>query len=128
VSVLLSIISNPIFLFFAGVLISFAGSVVANYLFFGKVEKSRAMRESKRAYNKLVSRLLHTTITEINDPLHILPVEIADRMEDLKFAIADFNPKFDYLIQVRAAIKQAAEQRKQQLEKYPQTPTRSNPA
>ena len=35
-------ISNPFFLLVAGAAISFAGSVVANLLFYGKIEKSRA--------------------------------------------------------------------------------------
>jgi hypothetical protein len=115
-------LSSPLFQLVAGAAISFGGSVYANRLFYGKVEKSRAEREAKRAYNKLTSRLIHTTITDLNHPLHILPVEISDRMEDLRYAIADVNPKFDYLVQVRAAIEQAVALRKQQQEKYPPPP------
>jgi hypothetical protein len=114
--------SNPFFTFIAGAAISFAGSVYANRLFYGKVEKSRAEREAKRAYNKLMNVLMHTEITDLNHALHLLPLEIADRMEDLKFAIADFNPKFDYLIQVRGAIEQASELRKQQMDIFPPAP------
>lgn len=116
---MLWLISNPIFQLVAGAMISFGGSVWANYLFYGKVAKSRAQREAKRAYNNLTTRLLHTTITDVNHPLHLLPVDIADRIEDLRFAIADVNPKFDYMKQVQAAIDQAARLRKQQQDKYP---------
>ncbi len=112
-------ISNPIFLLVAGALISFAGSIVANLLFYGKMEKSRARREAERTYNKLTTRLVHTTISDINHPLHLLPVDIADRVEDLRFALADVNPSFQYLPLVQKAIQQAAELRKQQEAKYP---------
>ena len=122
---MMRLISSPIFQFVAGAIISFVGSVVANYFFYGKVEKSRAQREAKRAYNKLMNTLMHTTITDLNYPLHLLPVEIADRMEDLRFAIADVNPKFNYIKQVQAAIEQAADLRKQQMDKYP--PTQPSP-
>jgi hypothetical protein len=115
-------LSNQIFQFVAGATISFGGSVVANYLFYGRVQKSRAEREAKRAYNKLMNVLMHTTITDLNHPLHLLPLEIANCMEDLRFAVADYNPKFDYQIQVEAAIKQAAALRKQQQDKYPPAP------
>ena len=116
------LISSPNFQFVAGAIISFVGSVVANYLFYGKMEKSRAQREAQRAYNKLTTRLIHTTISDINPPLHLLPVDIADRVDDLKYAVADVNPKFDYMVQVNAAINQAAELRKQQMDKYPPAP------
>ena len=116
------LISDPIFTFIAGSVISILASFWANYAFFGKMEKSRAAREAGRAYNKLTSRLIHTTITDVNPPLHVLPVEISDRIEDLRFAIADVNPKFDYLVLANKAIKQAAELRKQQQEKYPTAP------
>ena len=39
---MLWLISNPIFQLVAGAMISFGGSVWANYLFYGKVAKSRA--------------------------------------------------------------------------------------
>ena len=117
------LISNPIFQMVFGAVISFAGSIVANIMFYGKVEKSRAKREAERAYAKLMNVLMHTTVEDLNHPLHLLPVEIADRMEDLKFAIADVNPKFDYLKQVQGAIKQAADLRKQQQEKYANAPS-----
>jgi hypothetical protein len=120
------LISNPIFQLVFGAAISFVGSVVANRFFYGKVEKSRAEREAKRAYNKLMNTLMHTTITDLNHPLHLLPLEIADRMEDLRFALADVNPKFDYLKQVQAAMEQAADLRKQQMNKYPPAPPSPN--
>lgn len=112
-------ISNPFFQLVTGALISFAGSIVANLLFYGKMEKSRARREAERAYNKLATRLVHTTISDINHPLHLLPVDIADRVEDLRFAVADVNPAFQYLPLVQKAIQQAGELRKQQEAKYP---------
>jgi len=121
------LISNPIFQMVFGAVISFAGSVYANRLFYGKVEKSRAEREAKRAYNKLMNVLMHTTIADLNHPLHLLPVEIADRMEDLRYAVEDVNPKFDHLIQVHAAIDQAVALRNQKQDKYgpvpPSTPS-----
>jgi hypothetical protein len=116
---MLRLISNPFFQLVTGAVISFGGSVVANYLFYGRMEKSRAEREVKRAYNRLTTRLIHTTITDLDHPLHLLPVEIADRMEDLKFALEDFNPKFDYMKQAQGAINQAVDLRKKQQDKYP---------
>jgi len=111
-------ISNLFFQLVAGALISLIGSIVANLLFYGKMEKSRARREAERAYNKLATRLIHTTISDINHPLHLLPVDIADRVEDLKFALADVNPAFQYLPLVHEAIQQATELRKQQEAKF----------
>jgi ribosome maturation protein Sdo1 len=116
------LIANPIVQPVAGAVISFGGSVVANLMFYGRMEKSRATREAKRAYNNLMNTLMHATIIDLNHPLHLLPVEIADRMEDLRFAIEDVNPQFDHIKQVQAAIKQAAELRKQQMDKYPPAP------
>ena len=118
----LSVISNPAFQLIAGALISFGGSVVANYLFFGKVAKSRAAKETKRAYNKLMNRLVVSTISDINPPLHILPTDIADRIEDLKFTLTDVNPEFEGQRLVNKAIEQAVELRKQQQAKYPHSP------
>ena len=71
------IISNPYFQIIFGAAVSFAGSVVANHLYLGKVAKKRAHREAERAYNRLTDRLLRTTVSDINDPLHLLPLEIA---------------------------------------------------
>jgi hypothetical protein len=112
-------ISSPLFQLIAGAVISFIGSVVANVLFYGKMEKKRARREAERAYNKLTTRLLHTTISDLNHPLHLLPVDIADRVEDLRFALADVNRAFDHLSLVQKAIQQAADLRKKQGDKYP---------
>jgi hypothetical protein len=112
--------SNPYFQIAVGAVLSLLGSFWANYWFHGRVEKRRAEREAKRAYNKLMMRLVHTTITDINHPLHLLPMEISDRVEDLKFALHDVNPKFDYLELVSKAILQSADLRKQQEEKYKQ--------
>jgi hypothetical protein len=83
------------------------------------MEKSRARREVTRAYNKLTTRFVNTTISDTNHPLHFLPVDIADRMEDLRFALADVNPALDHISLVQKAIKQAADLRKKQGEKYP---------
>ena len=115
------LVSNPYFQIALGSLVSFAGSVVANFLFYGGIEKSRARRESERAYNKLTTRLVHTTISDINHPLRLLPVEIADRVEDLRFALADVNPAFEYMSLVQKAIDQAAQLRQQQEVAYKQT-------
>jgi len=81
---MMRLISSPIFQFVAGAIISFVGSVVANYFFYGKVEKSRAEREAQRAYNKLTTRLINSTVYDINHPLHLMPVDIADRVEPLQ--------------------------------------------
>jgi hypothetical protein len=115
--------SNPLFLMLLGAVISFGGSLYANHRYFGKMEKSRAAREATRAYNKLTSRLIHTTITDLSNPLHVLPIEISDRIEDLRYALTDVNPKFDYMKQANAAIEQAVTLRKQQQEKFPPSPT-----
>jgi hypothetical protein len=112
------IISNPYFQIIFGAAISFVGSVVANHLYLGKVAKKRAQREAERAYSKLTNRLMFTTITDINHPLHLLPLEIADRVDDLKFALGDVNPAFDYVALVHKAIEQAIELRRQQEVKY----------
>ena len=111
-----NLISNPYFQLLFGSLVGFAGSVAANLLFYGKMEKQRAAREANRAYNKLTSRLVQTTISDISNPLQMLPLEIADRVEDLRYALEDVNPKFDYLELVNKAILQAAELRKKQEE------------
>jgi hypothetical protein len=108
------IISNPYFQIIFGAAISFAGSVVANHLYLGKVAKKRAQREAERAYSKLTNRLMFTSISDINHPLHLLPLEIGDRVDDLKFALADVNPAFDYVALVHKAIEQAVELRRQQ--------------
>lgn len=115
-----SLVSNPYFQIAVGAVLSLVGSFLANYWFHGKVEKRRAEREAKRAYNRLMTRLVHTTISDITHPLHLMPLEISDRVEDLKFALQDVNPKFDYLELARKAILQAADLRKQQEEKHQQ--------
>jgi len=114
--------SNSYFQIAVGAVLSLVGSFWANYWFHGRVEKRRAEREAKRAYNNLMNRLVHTTIADINHPLHLMPVEISDRIEDLKFALHDVNPKFDHIGLVKQAILQAADVRKQQEEKYNQPP------
>jgi hypothetical protein len=93
-----------------------AVSVVANLLFYGKVEKKRAVRETQRAYNKLMNRLVQTNISDITIPLRILPVDIADRVEDLRYTLRDVNPDFNIEALVQKAIQQAAELRKKQEE------------
>jgi hypothetical protein len=112
--------SNPYFQITVGAVLSLVGSFLANYWFHGKVEQRRAEREAKRAYNKLMTRLVHTTISDITNPMHLLPVEVSDRVEDLRFALQDVEPKFDYLELVRKAILQAADLRKQQEDKHRQ--------
>ncbi len=112
------LVSNSYFQLLIGTLVGFAGSIVANLMFYGKVEKRRAEREAKRAYNKLMTRLVHTTISDITHPLHLLPLEISDRVEDLRFALQDVNPKFRYIELVQKAILQAADLRKNQQEQH----------
>ncbi len=114
--------SNSYFQIAVGAVLSLVGSFLANYWFHGRVEKRRAEREAKRAYNNLMNRLVHTTIADINHPLHLMPVEISDRIEDLVFALHDVNPKFEHIELVKQAILQAADLRKQQEEKYKQPP------
>jgi hypothetical protein len=122
-----SLVSSPYFQLLFGTLIGFAGSVVANYLFFGRMEKKRAAREAQRAYNKLMNRLVHTTISDITHALHLLPLEISDRVEDLKYALQDVNPKFDHVKLVQKAILQAADLRKNQQGQHGQQDS-SNPS
>jgi len=110
------LVSNPYFQIALGTLISFGGSVVANLWFYGKVEKKRAARETQRAYNKLMNRLVQTNISDITNPLHILPVDIADRVEDLRYTLEDVNRDFNNQALVQNAIQQAAELRKKQEE------------
>jgi hypothetical protein len=117
------LVSNPYFQVALGSFISFGGSVVANFLFYGKVEKKRAARETQRAYNKLMNRLVQTNISDITNPLHILPVDIADRVEDLRYTLEDVNRDFNTQTLVQKAIEQAAELRKKQEELHrPQSP------
>jgi hypothetical protein len=110
--------NNPYFQIGVGAILSLVGSFWANYWFHGRVERRRAEREAKRAYNNLMNRLVHTSIADINHPVHLMPLEISDRIEDLRFSLHDVNPKFDYLELVSKAILQAADLRKQQEEKY----------
>jgi hypothetical protein len=109
-----NLVSNPYFQLLWGTLIGFAGSVAANRMYFGKIEKGRAERETQRAYNKLVNRFVRTTISDASDPLHLLPLDVSDRVEDLRFALADVNRQFDCTRLVQEAIQQAAALRRQQ--------------
>ena len=113
-----SFLTNPYFEILWGTFISIATSFVANWWFFGKVERKRAARETLRAYNKLVNRLVHTGISDITHPLHLMPIDISDRIEDLRFTLQDVNPRFDLQALVRQAIRQAADLRKKQQEVY----------
>ena len=113
------LVTNPYFQLLFGATIGFAGSVVANLLFFGRIEKKRATREAQRAYNKLVNRLTQTTISDLNHPVTLLPLEISERIEDLKFALEDVNREFEYQPLVRKAIEQAAELRSKQASRSP---------
>ena len=101
-----------------GTVASLVTSFIANWWFFGKVEKKRAERETWRAYNKLMNRLVHTGITDITHPLHLMPVDISDRIDDLRFTLRDVNPKFDLKTLVQQAIYQSAELRKKQEDLY----------
>jgi hypothetical protein len=81
---------------------------------FGRVEKKRAKRETLRAYKKLLNRLVQVSITDIQNPLHVMPVDISDRIEDLRFTLRDVNPEFSLQALVQQAIHQSAELRKKQ--------------
>jgi hypothetical protein len=89
-----NLVSNPYFSVAMGNLDRLC-SLGSSQMYFGKMEKRRAEREAQRAYNKLVNRLVRTTISDTNDPLHLLPLEVSDRVEDLGFALADVNREFD---------------------------------
>jgi hypothetical protein len=122
-----NLLVNPYFQILWGTFTSLAISFVANWWFFGKVEKERAARETQRAYNKLMNRLVHTSIADIAHPLHLMPIDISDRIEDLKFTLRDVNPRFNLQTLVQQAIRQAADLRKEQEERYVrQDPTRAN--
>jgi hypothetical protein len=108
------LVANPYFQLAVGAIVSLGGSFLANLYFFGKVEKKRAKLETWRAYNKLLNRLVQTSITDIHNPLHVFPVDISDRIEDLKFTLRDVNPEFSLQTLVQQAIRQSAELRKKQ--------------
>lgn len=109
-------VANPFFQILLGTLASLGASFVANWWFFGKIEKKRATRETWRAYNKLMNRLVYTSITDITHPLHLMPLDISDRIEDLRFTLRDVNSGFDLPTLVQQAIRQSAELRKKQEE------------
>jgi hypothetical protein len=111
-----SLVANPYFQIALGALVSLGGSLLANLWFFGRVETKRAKRETWRAYNKLLNRLVQTSITDIQNPLHVMPVDISDRIEDLRFTLRDVNPEFNLQALVQQAIHQSAELRKKQEE------------
>ena len=111
-----NLLTSPYFQILWGTFISLATSFAANWWFFGKVESKRADRETQRAYNKLTNRLVHTSISDIGHPLHLMPIDIADRVEDLRFTLRDVNSQFDLQALVQQAILQAADLRKKQEE------------
>jgi|SRR5271163_2439213 len=109
-----TLVANPYFQIAVGAVVSLGGSFLANLWFFGKTEKKRAKRETLRAYKKLLNRLVQTSITDIQNPLHVMPVDISDRIEDLRFTLRDVNPEFSLQALVQQAIHQSAELRKKQ--------------
>jgi len=115
-----TLLVNPYFQVLWGTFTSLAISLLANWWFFGKMEKKRAARETQRAYNKLMNRLVHTSIADIRHPLHLMPIDISDRIEDLRFTLWDVNPQFDLQMLVQKAIRQSADLRKKREELYGQ--------
>jgi hypothetical protein len=109
-----SLVANPYFQIGLGGVLSLGGSFLANLWFFGRVEKKRAKRETWRAYNKLLNRLVQISIVDIQNPLHVMPVDISDRIEDLRSTLRDVNPEFSLQNLVQQAIHQSAELRKKQ--------------
>jgi hypothetical protein len=107
----------PYFQIVWGTLTSLGASFAADWWFFGKVEKKRAAQETWRAYNKLMNRLVHTSITDIGHPLHLMPIDISDRIEDLRFTLRYVNPQFSLKALVEQAIQQSADLRKKQRKK-----------
>ena len=100
-------LSNPIVQIFIGAVISFAGSVYANYLFINK--RARDL-EVQRAYNRLDYLV---RLEEMPDPKGLLPLPIAERCDDLRFALSLKNEKFNAPNTIQKAIEQAADIRKQ---------------
>jgi hypothetical protein len=80
--------------------------------------RSQDTNRAGREYASHSAAAGHDSIADINHPLHLMPVETSDRIEDLKFALHDVNLKFDHIELVKQAILQAADLRKQQEEKY----------
>jgi hypothetical protein len=96
-----------------GAVISFAGSLFANYLFIGR---PRMALEVQRAYSKLVAKLVR--LDSVPSNLDLLPLDISDRVTDLHIALREYNEEFKFDKLVTTAIKQAAERRKEWDEKH----------
>jgi hypothetical protein len=101
-------LTNPIVQIMIGATISFAGSVYANYLF---VDKRLKNIEVQKAYNRLVDAVVR--LEKPPDPTGLLPLELADRADDLRFALRLKNEKFHAEVLIQKAIKQAADILKQ---------------
>jgi len=104
----MSFLSNPIIQIIIGAAVSFLGSVWANYLFMNKRAKDI---EVQRAYNRLVDYIVRLDV--LPDPNGFLPLPIAERCDDLRFALRLKSEKFDTTALINKAIEQAAEVRKE---------------
>jgi hypothetical protein len=100
-------LNNPLVQIVLGAIISFAGSVYANYLFINKRAKDY---EAQKAFNRLVDAMVRLD-TPI-DPHGLLPLAIADRADDFRFALRMKNPKYDTELFVQKAVEQSAEIRR----------------
>jgi hypothetical protein len=102
----MSLLSNPILQILIGAIVSFGGSVCANYIFINRRAKDI---EVQRAYNRLVDYIVR--IDTPLDPTGLLPLPIAERCDDLRFALRLKNKAFDPKALVQEAIQQAVELR-----------------
>ena len=107
-------LSNPIVQIVIGAVVSFLGSVWANYLFINKRAKDI---EVQRAYNRLVDYIVR--LDSVPDPNGLLPLPIAERCDDLRFALRLKNEKFSAETLIEKAIQQAADTRKEIGKKKP---------
>ena len=106
------LLNNSIFQIVLGAIVSFAGSVWANYLFMNKKAKDY---EAGRAYNRFVDAVVR--LETVPDPAGLLPLELADRAGDLRYAIRYKNPKLNPEPIIQNGIKQAATIRKEMEDK-----------
>ena len=103
----MAILTNPIFQMVLGSVISFLTSLLANYVF---IERRLKALMVQAAYDKLVDLLVR--LKTLPDAREMLPLEIADRVTDLRLALTLHNEHFDEQQLVERAINQAAEVRR----------------
>lgn len=99
----MAILTNPIFQIVLGSVISFLTSLLANYVF---IERRLKVLRVQTAYSKLVDLLVR--LKALPDSGEMLPLEIADRVTDLRLALTLHNEHFDEQELVQRATRVAA--------------------